>query len=159
MSHRMRRFADKLAVIRISLDPPSPPLIFTESECPTPAAAGDIIPTFNEFSFPIENTKFLTVPKYERDECERLTSPPPRRCSQTSTLSDNSSITISLATSYQNLLSPSYLGCSNTGNNNNINKQRDRSTSYCYSEDSVTPPSEFLFVPRPHSAQVRKKRF
>uniref|UniRef100_A0A914YMC7 Uncharacterized protein n=1 Tax=Panagrolaimus superbus TaxID=310955 RepID=A0A914YMC7_9BILA len=155
MSHRMRRFADKLAVIQISLDPPSPPLIIQsmESECSTPAAAGDIIPTFNEFSFPISNSNFLTVPKCERDECERESSPPPRRCSQGSTLSDNSSITISLATSYQNLLSPSYLGYSN--NNNINNKQRDRSTSYCYSEDSATPPSEFLFVPRPHSAQKK----
>lgn len=145
----MRRFADKLAIIKISLDPPSPPLIIAESECPTPAAAGDIIPTFNEFTFTIENTNFLTVPKLEKDDCERQSSPPPRRTSNVSTLSDNSSVTISLATSYQNLLSPSHYFIDNT------NRRRDRSASHCFSEDSGTPPNEFLFVPRPHSAQVR----
>lgn len=135
----MRRFADKLSVIKISFDPPSPPPIIAESECPTPTAAGDIIPYFGDFYTTIENTNLLQVPKIEPDEIERQSSPPPRRCSQTSTFSD--SVSISLTSSYQNLLSPS--------------ANRGRSASHCFSEESGTPPNEFLFViQRPLSAQV-----
>ena len=141
----MRRFADKLAVIKISLNPPSPPLI-TESECPTPVAAGDIIPGFGDFLLPVINgNNLLQVPKSDTDEIERQCSPPPRRCSQTSTFSDNSSVSISLNASYQNLLSPGVQ-----------NSNRGRSASHRYSEGSDTPPNEFLFVvQRPLSAQVK----
>ncbi|VDO36025.1 unnamed protein product [Haemonchus placei] len=90
---RMRRLASQLASIRISLDPPSPPYL-----SPGPLSDSNI----SEDSC---DMNYLQVPT--ENEPQRISSPPPdRRSSIASTLSDASSITIPMSSSYQSLLSP-----------------------------------------------------
>ncbi|ETN79327.1 hypothetical protein NECAME_09903 [Necator americanus] len=122
-SPRMRHFASKLATITISLDPPSPPHV-------SPSLPSRIT-TREELSFDLN---YLQVPA--EIDAQRSSSPPPdRRGSYASTLSDNSSITIPMSSSYQSLLSPMW-------------------TSIKYSIDECeTPPNELSS--RPRSAQER----
>uniref|UniRef100_A0A8R1IX64 Uncharacterized protein n=1 Tax=Caenorhabditis japonica TaxID=281687 RepID=A0A8R1IX64_CAEJA len=127
-SPRLKRFAEQLSHIRISLDPPSPPFL-------SPSPLGDI--RENEE----KRMHYLQVPGSEMDEVAPesptgeflftglsrcISSPPPdRRTSFASTMSDtNSSITIPMSSSYQNLLSPMW------------------STMKYSSDDNETPPNE-----------------
>lgn len=146
-SPRIRRLAEHLSVIRISLDPPSPPPFESCLQSPTPTS--EIPPGWKHFEHQnIESANLLQIPKTETmpDDMPR-SSPPPRRCSYASTYSENSSI--SLNASYQNLLSPSgYFTRRSQSRSTN-------SSNHSYSDDNETPPNEFVFlVPRPHSAQV-----
>lgn len=86
---------------------------------------------------------YLKVPQRSdmMPEDARLFSPPPRRCSNFSAYSENSTISDS------NLLSPAMY--SNSTRSNSF-----ASASYSYSDDNETPPNEFLSVLRPHSTQV-----
>ncbi|EYC06469.1 hypothetical protein Y032_0075g911 [Ancylostoma ceylanicum] len=101
-SPRMRRLASQLASIKISLDPPSPPY----ARSPTDASISTIKENLGS------DMMYLQVPS-ESDTLRpafdplRPSSPPPdRRSSFASTLSDASSVTIPMSTSYQSLLSP-----------------------------------------------------
>lgn len=147
-SPRMRRLADQLSVIRISLDPPSPPPFESCLQSPTPTS--EIPPSWKHFEY--QSANLLQVPKTEtQPDDQPRTSPPPRRCSYASTLSENSSVSFSLNASYQNLLSPSgYFTRRSQSRSTN-------SSNHSYSDDNETPPNEFVFlVPRPHSAQVKR---
>ncbi|PIC34414.1 hypothetical protein B9Z55_014074 [Caenorhabditis nigoni] len=130
-SPRLKRLSEQLSHIRISLDPPSPPFL-------SPSPLGDI----RENEEP--RMHYLQVPGGGSDEnspefrgggaflfgnsfaSRFLSSPPPdRRTSFASTMSDtNSSITIPMSSSYQNLLSPMW------------------STMKYSSDDNETPPNE-----------------
>ncbi|CAI2350338.1 unnamed protein product [Caenorhabditis sp. 36 PRJEB53466] len=131
-SPRLKRFSEQLSHIRISLDPPSPPFL-------SPSPLGDI----RENEEP--RMHYLQVPGGQIDENSPevstgggggafqfgspfrcISSPPPdRRTSFASTMSDtNSSITIPMSSSYQNLLSPMW------------------STAKYASDDNETPPNE-----------------
>uniref|UniRef100_A0A1I8BAJ9 Uncharacterized protein n=1 Tax=Meloidogyne hapla TaxID=6305 RepID=A0A1I8BAJ9_MELHA len=90
-SPRMRRFAERLAVIQISLDPPSPPEFALQSpdenqqRAPVPFWAQ---PGYENYFRPIEDSLLLQVPRLlDQDDADpmRECSPPPRRCSYAST--------------------------------------------------------------------------
>ncbi|CAB3406908.1 unnamed protein product [Caenorhabditis bovis] len=118
-SPRMRRFADQLAQIRISLDPPSPPFL-------SPSPLGDIhqLPPMNYLQVPGE-TNAETSAAFPFPSRALASPPPDRRTSFASTMSDtNSSVTIPMSVSYQNLLSPMW-----------------STVKYC-SDDNETPPNE-----------------
>uniref|UniRef100_A0A915MCA7 Uncharacterized protein n=1 Tax=Meloidogyne javanica TaxID=6303 RepID=A0A915MCA7_MELJA len=93
-SPRMRRFAERLAVIQISLDPPSPPEFALQSpdensgRAPVPFWAQ---PGYENYFRPIEDSLLLQVPRVlDQDDADpmRECSPPPRRCSYASTGQD-----------------------------------------------------------------------
>jgi hypothetical protein len=147
-SPRMRRLASHLSVIRISLNPPSPPPPMYEEQSPSPSFTLAVPAPWLQ-DHPIENSRLLQVPRGDQlcDEVPRQCSPPPRRCSYASTLSENSSL--SLNTSYQNLLSPFPV----------TNNNASRSSTHSYSDDNETPPNEFLYIiSRPYSGQVSRSR-
>ncbi|CCG28214.1 non-specific serine/threonine protein kinase [Caenorhabditis elegans] len=130
-SPRLKRLSEQLSQIRISLDPPSPPFL-------SPSPLGD----YRVNDEP--RMHYLQVPGGQADDnspefrgggaflfgnnlpSRFLSSPPPdRRTSFASTMSDtNSSITIPMSSSYQNLLSPMW------------------STMKYSSDDNETPPNE-----------------
>ena len=150
-SPRMRRLAEHLSVIRISLDPPSPPAFESCLQSPTPTS--EIPPSWKHFEQQnIEISNLLQVPRAEATpEDIPRNSPPPRRCSNASNFSENSSMSLSLNASYQNLLSPS-------GYFTRRSQSRGTySSNHSYSDDNETPPNEFVFlISRPLSAQVKK---
>ncbi|KAI6206590.1 Non-specific serine/threonine protein kinase [Aphelenchoides besseyi] len=116
---RMRRLASHLSVIKILLNPPSPP----DSEPDSPEIA--ISPNCNK------PAGFLTVPRIDPQQDDfplRQCSPPPRRCSNSSAYSEQSTIS-----SISNQLSPAVY--------------ETRSNSFA-SEDN-----EFLSVLRSQSTQ------
>ncbi|KAL3090393.1 hypothetical protein niasHS_006845 [Heterodera schachtii] len=158
-SPRMRRFAERLAVIQISLDPPSPPEFALQSPPDDPPPSFHpfwLSPAYESHFRPIEDSLLLQVPKV--NDCEdapnpfRQCSPPPRRCSFASTLSESSSI--SLNTSYQSLLfSPS--GVDQTPHlaqrcPYGHSRRRSRSSTHCSEGEADTPPlptneAEFVY--------------
>lgn len=90
----MYRLASQLASIKISLDPPSPPHASTAT-----------LPHCFDLNKSFSGTNYLQVPA--EYDTHQLSSPPPnRRCSLTSITSDNSSIKLSMSSSYQSLLLP-----------------------------------------------------
>lgn len=166
---RMRKLASHLSVIRILLNPPSPPssepdspdipispncnrrntgisLCSVTSPPYLDAPPNHLSTTANAYHQGSSNSGcFLQVPQRldMMPEDQRIFSPPPRRCSNSSAYSEHSTISDS------NLLSPAMY--SNSTRSNSF-----ASASYSYSDDNETPPNEFLNVPfmRPHSTQV-----
>lgn len=155
-SPRMKRLASQLAIIHISLDPPSPPPSkpdYTDSELSIDYGENYVPPFYWQYdcSHRINNSHLLQVPGSNDlldDGMPRQHSPPPRRCSYASTTSENSSI--SLNASYQNLLSPFMYNLRITPNN-----VIDRQTSHSItSDDSETPPPMLGFQ-RNSSSNIR----
>uniref|UniRef100_A0A914HA79 non-specific serine/threonine protein kinase n=1 Tax=Globodera rostochiensis TaxID=31243 RepID=A0A914HA79_GLORO len=156
-SPRMRRFAERLAVIQISLDPPSPPEFALQSPPDEPPPSYNpfwMSPAYENYFRPIEDSLLLQVPRVSDGEDAadllRQCSPPPRRCSYASTLSENSS-SISLNTSYQSLLfSPSGTDQpQHTQRSHGYSRERSRSSTHCSEGESDTPPlptNEVQFV-------------
>ncbi|PAV65130.1 hypothetical protein WR25_18485 [Diploscapter pachys] len=123
---RIKRLASNLC-IRISLHPSSPP----RSISPSPTSCLD--------STSSSAMSYLQLPSlpFHYPEDSRLSSPPPDK-RRASTISDVSSVTIPMSSSYQNLLSPIW-----------------STTKYYPDEMESTPPNEkdtHLHV-RPASAQ------
>lgn len=135
----MKRLASQLAVIHISLDPPSPPPLepnYTNSKLSVDYSKDNYISSFTwqyDYGHRIDDSRLLQVPGSSDlldDGIPRQCSPPPRRFSYASTTSENSST--SPNASYQNLLSPFIYS---------IDSMMDRQTSHSVgSDDSETPP-------------------
>lgn len=164
---RIRRLASHLPVIRILLNPPSPPSSGPDSPSDIPISSNcnrkgtgmsiGSVASPPYLSVPPNQTGpsmnvgcFLQVPQRPDmlPEDIRLFSPPPRRCSNVSAYSEEYSTTGSII-SDSNLLSPA------------IYPNSTRSNSFAsasYSDDNETPPNEYLNVTflRPRSTQVTK---
>ncbi|KAI6227537.1 Non-specific serine/threonine protein kinase [Aphelenchoides fujianensis] len=168
---RMRRLASHLSVIRILLNPPSPPS--SEPDSPDlpisphrnrrrseePAdgenSRAHSPPTFTLAACSggdgggkqagLSANCFLQVPRCDPmpEDIPRLCSPPPRRCSNSSAYSEQS--TTSSMTSYPNMLSPAMYA----------NSTRSNSFASYSEDDNETPPNELLGAGllRPHSTQ------
>ncbi|KAL6735902.1 hypothetical protein Aduo_006301 [Ancylostoma duodenale] len=127
-SPRMRRLASQLASIKISLDPPSPP--YTRS--PTDVCISTKQNLGSDMIYlqvPAESDAIRPLP----DTLQPSSPPPDRRSSFASTLSDASSVTFPMSTSYQSLLSPMWT-----------------STKHSIDEGELLAEQ----IPRPRSAQV-----
>ncbi|KJH48057.1 hypothetical protein DICVIV_05852 [Dictyocaulus viviparus] len=95
-SLRMHRLASQLASIKISLDPPSPT-----------SSSAAVLQNFSDSSESSSDIHYLQIPT-ENDFHQVYSPPPDRRGSMASATSD--SLTISMSSSYQSLLSPMSAG-------------------------------------------------
>lgn len=170
-SPRMRRLASKLSVIQISLDPPSPPRI---------ASLGDFVDfypdhihhenLYMEKFHRVDDAFLLQVPRGSiggmsdwdlgSQDLPRQCSPPPRRSSYTSTMTNSStneecgpnSSLFSLTNSYQSLLLSPLSGVSNA--EGGILQRQRSSASSSYSREN-TPP-EFVYHQQMYENSARR---